>query len=75
MTEADIWQEFDRLEEVYLEYPVIEEKDVLNIIEGILQCPVLKKLTINGKAGWYITDEEWQQLLVEYGDRVVMERL
>ncbi|MBQ7774684.1 MAG: hypothetical protein IJ379_02095 [Lachnospiraceae bacterium] len=75
LEEVNVWQGFDKLEEVYLEYPVIEKTQALEIIEGILQCPNLKKLSIKGKAVWYLTDEEWQQLQEKYGDRVLMERL
>lgn len=74
LTEANVLAGFDKLEEVYLEYPVMEEKQVFEIVEGILQCSSLKKLTIEGKSGWYITNEEWDDLLQQYGERVQLER-
>ncbi len=75
LTEAAFLQGFERLEEVYLEFPVIEHEQVYEILEGILQCPNLKKLTIEGTAGWYIEEADWETLQEKYGERVLLERL
>lgn len=74
LTDAHFLRDFTRLEEVYLEYPVIENGQVYDIVEGILQCPNLKKLTIEGKAGWYIEEDDWETLEEKYGERVLLER-
>ena len=75
LTEATFLQGFEGLEEVYLEFPVIEKGQVYEIIEGILQCPNLKKLTIEGTAGWYIEEADWETLQEKYGESVLLERL
>ncbi len=72
--DPDMFRDFAQLEQLYLWYPVIEEDAVYEMVEGTLQCPNLKRLVIEGKAAWYLTDEEWALLQKTYGDRVELER-
>jgi len=72
--DPDMLKDFEQLEQLYLLYPVIEEDAVYETVEGILQCSNLKRLVIEGKAAWHLTDEEWALLQETYGDRVELER-
>ena len=74
LDDPDMFKDFTQLEQLYLLYPVIEEESVYEMVEGVLQCSNLKQLVIEGKAAWYLTDEEWSLLQETYGDRVQLER-
>ncbi|MBQ7776931.1 MAG: hypothetical protein IJ379_13525 [Lachnospiraceae bacterium] len=70
LTDADVFGEFDRLEELYLRFPIVEEERAYEIVEGILQCSELKLFYVEGKLAYYLTEEEWKGLEDTYGDRV-----
>lgn len=72
--DPNMFKDFEQLEQLYLLYPVIPEDAVYEMVEGALQCPNLKRLVIEGKAAWYLTDEQWAQLQETYGNRVELER-
>ena len=74
LTDATFLQEFDKLESLYLRYPVVEEGQAYEIVEGILKCPKLKLLYVEGKLSYYLTEEEWEHLQNTYGNRVVIQR-
>lgn len=74
LDDPEMFQNFTQLEQLYLMYPVIEEDAVFETVEGVLQCPKLKRFVIEGKAAWYLTDEEWALLQETYGDTVELER-
>ncbi|MCI8948920.1 MAG: hypothetical protein HFG49_02615 [Lachnospiraceae bacterium] len=62
------------LEELSLIYVVMEEKDAYDIIKGFLSLPSLNRFYIEGKSAWYLTEEQWDQLRQEYGDRIQLIR-
>ncbi len=69
-----MFKDFNQLTELYLLYPVIEEDYTYEIIETTLQCPALKRFVIEGKAAWYLSDEEWDSLQATYGNKIIIER-
>lgn len=69
-----MFKEFTQLKELYLLYPVIEEGDAYEMIEATLQCPELERFVIEGKAAWYLSEQEWSSLQNTYGEKIEMER-
>ena len=69
-----MFKDFTRLKELYLLYPVMEESHTYELIEAILQCPELERIVIEGKAAWYLSEEEWNSLQNAYGERIEIER-
>ncbi len=71
---TDMFQGFDRLEQLVLFHVEMKEEDTFRLVEELLSLPSLKRFAISGKTAWYITDEQWEQLEQTYGDRVAMVR-
>lgn len=69
-----IFKDFNQLTELYLLYPVIEEADAYEIIESILQCPELERFVIEGKAAWYLSEDEWNTLQKTYDKKIELVR-
>ena len=44
------------------------------IIKAFLSLPSLRSLSIKGKAAWYLTDGQWEELEREFGGRIRLER-
>lgn len=72
--DADTFAGLEQLEELTLCYPSIEDENVCEVIESVLRLPALKRLTVEGKTLWYLTDEEWTYLQETYGEKVAFER-
>ena len=69
-----MFKDFNQLTELYLLYPVINEDNAYEVIEAALQCPKLERFVIEGKAAWYLSDEEWNSLQATYGNKIIIER-
>lgn len=65
---------FENLERLYLYYPAMEEEKAEAIVEEMLALPGLQYFYIEGKAAWYIPDEQWEKWKEDYQDRVFLER-
>jgi len=64
---------FDALkevEELHLLYPEVEEEKAYEMVEELLKLPSLKKIVLEGKAFYYITETQWQTLKEKYGEKV-----
>ena len=66
---------FDELEELVLCYVEMEEEDAVTIMEQLLSLPSLKRLYVEGKAGWYISQEQWEEWQQRYKGRITLERV
>ncbi len=69
-----MFKDFNQLTELHLLYPVISEEHAYEMLEATLQCPKLEHFVIEGKAAWYLSDEEWNTLQATYGKRIEIER-
>lgn len=74
LNNADMFEGFDKLEHISLEYVVTSEEDTLDIVKSLLELPSLTGLHMEGRCAWYITDEQWESLENQYGDKVTMIR-
>ncbi len=67
LEEAELKQEglfdgFEKLEELTLRYPAVKEEDIYRMVENILMLPSLQRFELEGKAAWYLTDAQWEEL-------------
>lgn len=72
--DQDLLAGFDALEELSLEYVEMDEDKAYGIIKAFLSLPSLRSLSIKGKAAWYLTDGQWEELEREFGGRIRLER-
>ena len=52
----------------------MDEDKAYGIIKAFLSLPSLRSLSIKGKAAWYLTDGQWEELEREFGGRIRLER-
>lgn len=71
---GEIFKGCDRLEELYLPYVTMEEDEAVQIIGEILSGPSLKRFYIEGKAAWYVPDDQWAEWEETYRGRIDLER-
>lgn len=71
---VDMFRGFDQLEQLVLYHVDMEEDKTYDQVKELLSLPSLRRFAISGKTGWYITDEQWEELSKTYGGRVVMIR-
>lgn len=74
LKDVDMFQGFDRLEQLVLYHVTMKEEDTYEMVEQLLTLPSLKSFAISGKTAWYITDEEWERLVETYGERIALIR-
>ncbi len=74
LKDVDMFQGFDRLEELTLKGVSMEEEETYKLIRELLELPSMRAFSIEGKTGWYVTDGEWEELEQEYGGRVTLQR-
>lgn len=71
---VDMFQGFDRLEQLVLYHVEMDEEKTYEQVRTLLSLPNLKRFAISGKTAWYITDEQWEELSKTFGDRVALVR-
>lgn len=74
LKDVEMFQGFDELEELVLKGIDMEEEETFGMIRQLLELPSLRYLSIEGKTGWYVTDEEWEELEQTFGGRVMLHR-
>lgn len=71
---GEMFEGFDNLEELFLCYVVMEEEDAPEIIEEMLSLPSMEYFYIEGKTGWYISEEKWSDWQSIYGNKITIIR-
>lgn len=69
-----IFKECEKLKELRLPYVTMEEEQAVPIIEEILSHPSLEWFYIEGKAAWYVPDDQWTEWEKTYKGRIELER-
>lgn len=72
---GEIFDGFDELEELVLSYVDMEEEKAVPIVERILSLPSLKRFYVEGKAGWYISQEQWEEWQQRYKGKITLDRV
>ena len=72
--DQDLLAGFDALEELSLRYVEMDEDKAYGIIKAFLSLPSLRSFSIEGKAAWYLTDGQWEELEREFGGRIRLKR-
>lgn len=72
---GELFDGFDDLEELALCYVDMDEENAVPIMEKLLSLPSLKHFYVEGKAGWYISREQWEEWQQRYKGRITLERV
>ena len=71
---GEMFDGFDRLENLILYQVDLEEEDAEEMVDGLLKLPSLKYFHMEGKAAWYIEDEQWEKWQEIYDGKILLTR-
>lgn len=71
---GDMFQGFNRLENLILYQVDMEEDETDKIVENLLSLPSLKRFHMEGKTAWYIEDEQWEEWQQKYEGKMILTR-
>ncbi len=72
--DGEMFDGFDRLENLILYQVDLEEEDAEEVVDGLLKLPSLKYFHMEGKAAWYIEDEQWEKWQEIYDGKILLTR-
>lgn len=71
---GEMFKGFDNLEQLFLCYVTMEEKAAPEIIEELISLPSIEYFYIEGKTGWYISEQQWSDWQQAYNGKVTLIR-